>query len=294
MTPLPIAALAAAALAAAPLPPAVSEVVVTPVPDPRNASAQNVQAFVDQRAAPAFRTGRLARWRGAICPDVRGLPADMRAFVARRVSEVARDVGLPPAAVGCTANVVIYFTDEPQGVVDAIADKVPLQLGFHFKAQRQRLSTFTGPIQAWHMTATRSVTGEDVIDWEYGPDAPGRAGSRFTDTRSSSLTLARVVADTRRLGGQPIGAVSDYVAVITLARMRSPPACEALPSILDLLAPGCPGRPSPTSITPSDLAFLKALYSIELESSLAFQKAAIGRRMREAAAGAGTKPEARP
>jgi len=103
-----------------------------------------------------------------------------------------------------------------------------------------------------------------------------------------------VVADTQRIGGQPIGAVADYVAVVTLARMRPGPACEALPSILDLLATGCPGRPPPTSMTAADLAFLRALYDIELESSLAFQKAAIGRRMREAADHEGVQPKTQP
>lgn len=284
MTTLPIAALAALALSAPQVPPSVSEVIVTPAPELRDATAEKVQAFVEQRAEPAFRTGRLARWRLAVCPRVKGLPEAMNAFVAQRISEVAQEVGLPRAAPGCQPNVVVLFADDPQGVVDAVTEKSPDLLGFHFAAQRPRLSAFKGPIQSWHMTATRTVTGEDVLDWEFGPDAPGSPGSRFTDRRASTLVGSMVVADAPRIGGQPIGAVADYVAMVTLVRIRNPPTCDALPSILDLLGAGCPGRSPPTSMTSTDRAFLKALYDIELESSLAFQKAAIGRRMRDAAA----------
>ena len=60
--------------------------------------------------------------------------------------------------------------------------------------------------------------------------------------------------------GYAIGAIGDYVAMLTLSVAQSPDYCDALPSILDLMSSSCGTREMPAVITAGDLAFLKALY----------------------------------
>jgi hypothetical protein len=68
------------------------------------------------------------------------------------------------------------------------------------------------------------------------------------------------VVDTTKVVGYTIGAIADYLAMLTLSVAQSPDHCDPLPSILDLMSSSCGTREKPTAITAGDLAFLKALY----------------------------------
>ena len=69
-----------------------------------------------------------------------------------------------------------------------------------------------------------------------------------------------LLVDTTKVRGLSIGAIADYLAMLTLSIAQSPDHCDPLPSILDLLSSSCGNRERPTAITAGDLAFLKALY----------------------------------
>ena len=69
-----------------------------------------------------------------------------------------------------------------------------------------------------------------------------------------------LVVDTTKVVGYTIGALADYLAMLTLSVAQSPDHCDPLPSILDLMSSSCSARELPTAITAGDLAFLKALY----------------------------------
>jgi hypothetical protein len=267
-----------AANPSAPLPPVT--VTAARRPDTRQLANEIVPAFVKSHGKPAPTTGQLARWRVGICPLTRGLSPAANAFVTARVRAVAATVGAPTQEAGqCAENVQIIFTTEPQKVLDDVVERYRQLLGFHYVSQEKQLATFSRPIQAWYVTATRGAKGAEVIDSIFGVVPPGRLGSRLTTGMSSAFVYALVVADASKVDGLTFGSIADYIAVLTLSQAQSLDACSELPSIVDLLSSGCGERPKPEAMTASDAAYMRALYSIDLELQLGLERSQIHVKM---------------
>ena len=255
-------------------------------------SAQDVDTivsqFIDVHAAPNRKTGLYMRDdAGPVCPITEGLPPAFNAFVTARVLKVAHDVGAKTDVSGkCKANVEILFTDQPQAVVKALAERTNgAILGMHFLHERPHLMLVTHPIQGWYVTGTRydenSIepvlsVGTDgstkpMDDKAIGIDsayhnAPERValGSKIPMRRISAIVNALILVDTSKLAGHEIGPVSDYIAMLALSQPSSLDACNALPSILDLMSDDCDARQKQQALTDSDWAYLKALYAADL------------------------------
>jgi hypothetical protein len=134
---------------------------------------------------------------------------------------------------------MIVFTTEPQAFLDDVAKRRPNWLGFHFEAEVPKLKTMNRPIQAWYSTVTL------------------------------------VVIDTKTIIDYPVGSIVDYIGMMVLAQTQITEDCGGLPSILELMTPKCRGT-APDSITAGDVAYLKALYSIDLAHVVAMQRSSIG------------------
>jgi hypothetical protein len=80
--------------------------------------------------------------------------------------------------------------------------------------------------------------------------------------------------------GYPLGAISDYIAMLTLSQVRLIDGCGELPSILDLMASACK-REKPRSITAADLAYLRALNTVGQGVGYSMQKAEIEAKMKK-------------
>lgn len=256
-----------------------------------------VPDFIRTHAAPAAVSGQLARWGVArdpgICPLTAGLSPSFNEFVSARVLAVAATVGAPIQTGPCTHNVYIMFATDPQ---KALADMVKQDsriLGFHYPAQTRDLKRITRPIEGWYVTASHGAFGGESIDsaepllpaW-YPRDissqaqAPtGLAGSRLSSEISSGIINVLIVADANKTMGRPIGAIADYVAVLTLTQAFASQQCGTLPSITDLMLPNCDDREKLTGITAGDLAFLRALYKTDLESYLPLERSDIQSKM---------------
>jgi hypothetical protein len=258
--------------------------------------------FVQSHGTPAAKTGQLARWSDAICPVTLGLSPAMNAFVSARVAALAAEVGAPVAKrAGCRPNVEILFTDQPQTLVKRVARKQSAFLGYHDASQTASLVTFSRPIQAWYLTGTQNNKGQRSVDVSEGKAASelgvtqtngglqaleqmaqtpeGCADSHFTRCLSSLFVNVLIVADQNALSGRQIGPVADYVAMLALTQPRSFDGCDALPSILDLLSTKCGDRSEPDGVTDNDVAYLRALYRVNLESMVWVQTNAIAGRM---------------
>jgi hypothetical protein len=218
--------------------------------------------------------------------------------VTARIRAVAEAVGAPhQTSPNCNANVEILFTLQPQQVLDALIKKDSRLLGFHYPQQEKRLATVDHPIQGWYVTSTRNYAGVEFVDdasplaladgsiamqgkvMNAGKVPPGKPGSRLTDLRTSQVVLALVVADAKKLEGMTIGSISDYLAMLTLSQARSADTCSQLPSIMDLMASGCSNDKKPEQMTAGDLAFLRALYSANLETSAEIEASNIENQM---------------
>ena len=298
-----IAALAAAALAAlagpagatgSEPPPAtarpaasVSGVTVTAPEKPNplvNPETQFVRGHLTEN-----RNQQYARFHDPICVRVIGLPPEFDAFIARRVVDTAKDVRAPVAiAADCTPNVNVIFSPNPQAQLSDIAKRRDILFGFHFVADTKKLSTFSRPIQAWYLTRGRDTVGHDVLELldqhPYGnegkaPALMGRAGSRLGNDMSTELVHALILADANKVADEKIGAVADYVAVLALARWQGLEHCNALPTILNLMADGCEADAVAQAVTPGDLGLLKGLYIATPRESGPQQRMTIAGRM---------------
>jgi len=263
-------------------PPVVPEVTVTAPkpPDPRQLTGASVPNFVKNHGKPAVLSGQLGRWVTEICPRTEGLAPAFNSFVSARVEAIAASVGAPHQwAAQCRPNVVVYFTADPQAMLDEVAQHAPQVLGFHYPHQVKRLATVNRPIQAWYVTAIRGMAGEDIIDDIWGTLPPGRLGSRLMVGRSSLIVFVLIVADTRKLTNFSVGPVSDYIALLTLSRPASLDGCGQLPSIVDLMSPLCGSNSTATAMTAGDTAYLRALYSLDMEQPLSLQRTDIQNKM---------------
>jgi hypothetical protein len=267
---------------------------------PKSGEPSYTQAldFIQSHGAPA-RSGQLARWRDPVCPITMGLSPQVDAWVSRWIVARAARVGAAiPKRGGCRPNIEIVFTSDPQGVLDFVAKKRDAYLGYHYVAQTKAFSTVTRPVEARYLTATRSVAGGESFDIASGssPSASsfvgdgsldiaggsspsGCAGSSFTRCISSHFVNVLIVVDGKALNGRKVAPVADYIAMLALSQARSLEGCGALPSILDLLSSKCGDRSAPDAWTGGDTAYLRGLYSANLEDVMWLEKDTIADRM---------------
>jgi hypothetical protein len=107
----------------------------------------------------------------------------------------------------------------------------------------------------------------------------GMPGSYLSKSLTSELLHVFVIVDSRKVAGDSLRSISDYIAMLALTWMGSLDDCGELPSIIDLLSSGCDERDRPQALTDADTAYLKALYSSDLEMNLNIEQVDMRDRM---------------
>lgn len=275
-------------------------------------SRRLLDAFARTFAAPAQLTGKIARWESGVCVFIAGQRPELADMAADRVKDLAASVGAPVNSTpGCAANVEVIFTTTPQALLDDVRAHSPDYLGYvEGAAQREKVATMTRPVQAWYMTETIDLDGHKQMDVARRNGAgasmanftafamPGSlglnrepiilpdatfarvTGNHITDGLRSALYHVLIVADTNKLAGRDFNPVADYIAMLALTQLNSLDACQELPSIVNLLAPGC--DQTVEGVTANDLAYLRGLYKMDAGKNLVSQRNEIADRMQEA------------
>jgi hypothetical protein len=233
-----------------------------------------IHNFVRSYALAAPVSDEISRWKRGICPTTHGLTqAENNAYVTERIKEVAEEIGAPVEAPPCHANIDVIFTDKPQDFLDQVRKEGGASLLGPRPSQAATVGTMRYAVQAWYATATRDTNGHLIGDDEdgngtYGSnfnDIPRRAvmGSLLRTDLKSELTHIYIIADTGKTQGYRLGAIADYVAVLALSQTQSFETCKSIPSITNLISPSCGADLKPSSITDTDMAFLKAVYTMD-------------------------------
>jgi hypothetical protein len=286
---------------AQPVTPPVENVTVTGA-----RTRQAIEGFVQSLAVPTHVTGKIARWEDGICPTLVGLKREFAGFIVKRVKDVAARTGAPVnAKPDCAPNIAIVFTTAPQALIDNVKKKTPGLLGYYDnRDQLDKLATVTRPIQAWYTTATRDLRGNVEIDGgktagtgldiTYACGAPQEGmctlhlsnahgasvtGNRLGDGMRSTLYNVVIVANPDRLVDDEMGTLADIIAMLALAQVNTPDACQTLPSILNLLASGCAGKSN--ALTANDLGYLTALYRMSPDRSVQVQRGEMTYQMQQ-------------
>jgi hypothetical protein len=264
-----------------------------------------VKDFVGAMTVPTRVAGKLARWKQGICPVVAGVRPEAVKLVTKLIRDIAAEVGAPVnGRDSCKANVEIVFTTTPQALLDTIFIKYPYLLGYHDNsAQATKLAAVKWPIQSWYSTATDDLRGNVLVDgvkpggvltmdMPISPAGTGGGiqtnaggtvtlnmpgaqitnvtGGRLSDGVSSDFNHVVIVVEPARLLDYELGTLADYIAFLALSQVEQPDHCQELPTILNLLAPGCttPAK----ALTGVDLAYLHALYKMTPTASVHGQR----------------------
>jgi hypothetical protein len=269
---------------------------------------QGIHDFVTTYAQPTLFLGKIARWREGICPETQGFVEPLAASVTQRLREVAAKIGAPVNPdPHCKPNTLIYFTREPQSLLNELVKRNDDFLGFHNVSQTAALATITHPIQAWYATATRDADGRlnlDVADNHYTEECgrglsdmfrrmPGLAvsllkqcsyateGNRgsLRDGLRSEFGRATIIGDSSKLDDYDTDTLADYVTMLALSQVDAFTTCQEMPTITNLLVPGCGEEHKTKGLSEIDLAYLRALYHSDPDLSLQLQQTAIAHQI---------------
>jgi hypothetical protein len=246
------------------------------------APPQVVDRFIESFAAPTYSLGKMSRWDGPICPVAVGLRTAAIQFIIQRLKDSAAKVGAPVnSRANCRANIEIVFTTTPQGLMDHVRKDHRVFLGYaSSSAAADRLALVKHDIQAWYVTATKTIHGTTKIDdaRNIGVNDDDVAfamggtswGLHTKDGQTSALFNVIIAVNPAKLADHEIGGIADYISFVALSELTSLDRCQSLPSIVNMQVPGCAARAS--EMTEADLAFLRGLYRMPPGNNLREQK----------------------
>jgi hypothetical protein len=269
------------------------------------------RAFVGAASATPARRDQLPRWDHKICAGVAGLSGQQAQFLVDRISQRAFSVGLRPEGARCRANVLIVFTPDPTGFAQAMLTHQRHFLGdvrdementtTRGPAALESFLNSTQPVRWWHVSATTTSDGQRVPEPPHGcmtldPSIPGckppvvsvHGGHTSASTREDFRNVL-IVVDSHQLGDVTVGALSDYIAMASLAQLNPAADMSGYDSILNLFAPHAQHV---DQMTAWDVAYLQGLYhTVRNPFHARFQERQIAHRMaQELGETSGTSP----
>jgi hypothetical protein len=267
-----------------------SVIVTAPAARPEKA----LDNFIISHAAPSALLGKVARWKTGICPITIGLTPKLNLYVTQRIIRVAMMAGTPlDSKEPCKPNISVLATPHPQELLDMLRTKHGALLGFHYMSKAKDVATMRYPVQAWYSTATEDYWGfiqADEPGLHFGkimPKIEGMnsilhvSGFHGMDGLKSQFATAIIIVDTKKIVGQQIGPLADYIAMLALSQVQSYDACQELPSITNLLASGCSNDTKPSALTDVDVAYLRGLYKAEAGATFVGERGAIAFEMKK-------------
>ena len=269
---------------------AVENVIVTA---PALRTERALERFIIAHAAPSPFLDKIARWKTGICPLTVGLPDRFDQYISQRILRFAvmADAPRAPDDRPCRPNILVLATPQPQAILDFIRTKRPALQGFHYRSQAERIATMRLPVQAWYSTATEDFRGFIVADLPsralgygvMGGDFPSLyvSGSRAGDGLKSEFTTAVIIVDARKIGGQEVGPLADYIAMLALSQGKAYDTCQDVPTINNLMASGCAADLKPSALTDIDATYLRGLYKMDAGRSFLGQRGSIAFEMRK-------------
>ena len=220
-----------------------------------HSTAGNLDLWDELRGDPRWIGGRRS-----ICPVTIGLSPEQNGFVTERLRALAAYVGAPvQPGPRCEENVTIQFTNNPQRTMDQVYKWATVYFRNRYSGGMRELIKFKSghAIQGWYLMGGDWRNDLALAHLDVLPIWPQITQNYRS---GSGIGVVILVVDTTKVVGSSIGAIADYLAMLTLSVVQLPDHCDPLPSILDIMSSSCGAREMPTAITAGDLAFLKALY----------------------------------
>ncbi|WP_341906866.1 hypothetical protein [Sandarakinorhabdus limnophila] len=222
-----------------------------------------------RKALADTRNGQNARWFTQLCPVALGVDDKVGQLFTSRIADVARHVGLKLAGGDCDPNVAVVFTRDARTLVKTVNRRQSGALDALPEPERALLNSPTLPVRWWHFTAPESADGKPFSPGPLGLGAsanglPGEItynnnarASRLDLPSRVGITGAVIVVDIDRIGAVSMAALTDYVALVALSRLRMNARERPEGSIMALFDPGAPRF---YGLTDQDERFIEAMY----------------------------------
>jgi hypothetical protein len=259
-----------------------------------NRGALRAQASKFMRKALAdTRNGQNARWFTPLCPVALGVEDKVGQLFTSRIADVARHVGLKLAGGDCDPNVAVVFTRDARTLVKTVNRRQSGALDALPGPERALLNSPTLPVRWWHFTAPESGDGKPFSPGPLGLGASANAipgeitynnnarASRLDLPSRVGITGAVIVVDIDRIGAVSMAALTDYVALVALSRLRMSVRERPEGSIMALFDPGAPRF---AGLTDQDERFIEAMYGSPSTVDGWRQRSDMAGRMADAAA----------
>lgn len=233
--------------------------------------------FVGEVAAPA-RGRNIARWEGGICVGVANLQPEAAQVIADRISDVARGLGLKAGEPGCAPSVIIVATPNAKAFTPQFVAKRPALFrvgGSGMDRGANALREFEdseAPVRWWHVSApVDSNTGQIAVripgnencasdgDTPCVPIINRFAASRLSTQIVDDLKRAFIIIDIDKIQGVNINALSDYLAMVTLAQVDPEGDTRSYSTVLNLFN----NPQGEQGLTSWDEAYLTGLYQAQ-------------------------------
>lgn len=229
--------------------------------------ADQIRSFLDDVSLPE-RSLNTARFFENICVGVVNLRPDAAQLIADRVSQVSLDVGLNPGEPGCRPNVLVIATNDGAGLARGLVQRKrrafdPGASGMvRNRTALEAFQTGDAAIRWWHVAAPMDAHSGHLAVRLPGEEAPQTRGSNSRLRSELRHDIARVIVilDLTKLEGLHFGQVADYISMVSLSQVDAGGNFSGYDSILAVLA----DNRQVQSLTEWDEAYLKALYSAEL------------------------------
>lgn len=260
---------------------------------------ERAEAFVEAVVPKSFNRRLLARWDDLICVSVVGPPVDQAQFIADRISQSAIDVGLKAGEPGCSTNLLVAVTTDPDLLIQGIVKNQPQVFGMNEtgavktagKVAFEQFQTSKRPVRWWAVTETVGADGmpQDGDAYLGSGKSSTLAGNNPDSTRSllgayknvptiradstrlssnvrNDISRVVVVIDANAISSLSLAAVADYTAFVSLAEVEADVDAAPFPSILNLFSGKNADPLLSAGMSDWDRAYLDGLYSAKRDA----------------------------
>jgi hypothetical protein len=230
--------------------------------------------------------GQYSKRQTPICPLVIGIDQSYHKIIYAKFREVAERIGTTIAGNNCRTNSFIIFSEDG---IDTLArlrkERSPL---FAEVAIDERSSLFkeAAPSRWWYRTEVRDSEGRTFSGGlsRNSEDFPSiqastSAESLIYSTVQINLLASIVLIDLKKAEGYPLESIAAHAAMVSMVQVKPGKDFEAVPSILNIFAPGKLASDAPTELTRWDYAFAQSIYEIKARQSGAAQKSELAQRI---------------
>lgn len=255
------------------------QIVVTGPPT----SAEAIPDFV---AAVGERTvdDHVARWNSAVCPQVTGLRDELNNYIGQTVTAIAEAVGARAGAQGCEPNLIVVFMAEPSQFVQTLRERRPAHLASLDLREKEALASSGAAARSWAVSELRTRDGRLVrqlgstnLDTDFEQGGTRGTASRISNEMRADFSTVYLLIDLEQLRGMTMQQLSAFAAMAALTGARVEAPIAPARTILNLFHDP---DGAPADITDWDIAYLRALYSIEAAARAEVQRGLISGQMR--------------